>query len=350
MTLCSAMPCEGVLPVLDVPNTPVEYGDLSRCNDPSTVSVAVLPLAGCGCQTFELDLSAAAALPVVLGGPGTFTQCRLRLRSERPLEVQLVAARLEDVHIALEGPIQLTMRDVSHGQRVSIAASSEQASLVLERCDVALFSLHHPGRPITKLNASHSTLVSALIETASARFDSVALRRSTLIAPTLDADDLNALHSRLEVDQALISSSHLNEVEIPACRELRIRGSELSSVEAACRERIQVYTTRAQQSVLDGPIEFDDAELLNSSFGLSESTSIISFVSSFTNTSLCRRVRDARFQGGFASCVDCEGPLMTGEAFLCGESSFSAMTNENPCPAVASLQSCVSFPDRPRPH
>jgi hypothetical protein len=26
------------------------------------------------------------------------------------------------------------------------------------------------------------------------------------------------------------------------------------------------------------------------------------------------------------------------------------MTNENPCPAVASLQSCVSIPERSRPH
>jgi hypothetical protein len=139
-------------------------------------------------------------------------------------------------------------------------------------------------------------------------------------------------------------------VEIPNCRELRILGSELSAVEAACRERIQVYTTRAQQSVFDGPIEFDDAELSDSSFGLSQSTSIISFASSFANSSLCRRVRDARFQGGFASCLDCEGPLMTGEAFVCGEHSFSSMTNENPCPALATLQPCVSFPDRPRPH
>src|SRR5688572_29202348 len=99
MTFCSAMRCEGVLPVLAVPDTAVEYGDLSRCNDPTTVSTAVLPLAGCGFQSFELELSAAGALPVVLGGPGTFAHCRLRLRSERPLEVQLVAARLEDVHI-----------------------------------------------------------------------------------------------------------------------------------------------------------------------------------------------------------------------------------------------------------
>jgi hypothetical protein len=348
MTICSAMRCEGVLPVLAVPDTPGEYGDLSLC-EPPTMQTVHLTLDDCRCRSLELDL-AESALPVELAGPEHLEHCRLHLRSERPIEVRLAVPRLDDVHIALEGPIKLTMRNVVRGQRVSVAASAEHASIELERCDLSLFSLHDPEQRISALNVSHSTLVSALIEIANARFDSVAVRRSTLIARTLDADDLDALHSRLEVDQALISSSRMNEVELSACRQLRILGSELSFVEATCRERIQLYSTRAQQSVFDGPIEFDAAELLNSSFGLSESTSLVAFESSFTNANLCEHVRDARFRGGFASCVDCEGPLMTGEAFLCGERTFSSTASENPCPAVASIQTCVSFPDRPRPH
>jgi hypothetical protein len=167
----------------------------------------------------------------------------------------------------------------------------------------------------------------------------------------LEAVDTNVRDSVLALGQGLLSASTFSNVSLPRCRTACFVRGEMSDSEASCSDQLQLYSMHVESSILDGPLELDDTEINDTVIGVRRSTTILSYLSRFTSMAFCDGVREAHFAGGFATCVACEGPLLTGEGDLCSDGTFGADSNENACMSfVGGLRRCEEFPPRTRPN
>lgn len=350
--ICKSIPCESTLSPLRVPDGPSEFGNTAGCDTVSPITAQALPLRDCECRSYELSALDTIVVPVQLAGASGFSQCRLRLSSDRPVELQLVETALQDSHIELNGPITLKMRDVQL-TRVSIVARSSAAgapSLTLDNTNADVFTLHAgEGQRISDLDATFSTFVAALLEADSMHLASVFVQRSALTARKLETSDVRFIESSLAIERGLLSASDFNEVSMPSCGQVRFVESKIATSEVSCNELLQLYSTNSESSVLEGTIELDQAEISNTVFGLNRPTLVLSYGSIFSAMTFCEQTQAVRLSRGSASCAACQGPLASGEGLLCSDGTFSADSEENPCAAFEGVPMC-DLPPSMRPH
>jgi hypothetical protein len=277
----------------------------------------------------------------------------VNISADQPISVELPRAMLDNVAIKLTGPIALAIR-ASQLARVrvrGIATAAGAPSLALEDSDAFHFALATEQATFDRLSMSHGTLEDALLETHSAHFESVAVRRSTITATDFDASDISISETELALGHALISEPSLDKVRLRDCGRVRFVGGQLSRTESSCSELLQLYSVEAvRDSWLDGPIESDGSDFENTSLGNAQKTALLGYESSLVRVTFCQGVERVRLSHGFLSCVACSGALADDPSSVCSETGgITAEQDDNSCPALAEVPVCEDFPARRRP-
>jgi hypothetical protein len=269
----------------------------------------------------------------------------LAIESTRPITVHLRRPVLEDVHIALSGPVTLDVFDLGYLHRVQMSARADQqmpptvtiTDSTLESSSIMREGGAFPGHVEISRGAhvDDSWLSADALE-----LDNLSMHNVVLQAQALDADDVRFQHATLSFDHAELTFSDLYSSRVRSCSTwLTLNGVNLHDSElAACEgDRLRAFGSTVDRASVAGTVDSEETTWTRSLFGPGGQLALTAYGSRFEHVNFCAETGRAGFGGedNAISCSECEGELP-----MCAAVDADVEVDDVLCPQLSTLERC----------
>ncbi len=277
------------------------------------------------------------------------------IESEKPLDVYLEGAVLDDVWLALRGPVSvhLSSRSILTDVRVEMMAFVEggvEPVITMDESDGTDLVFASPAVPVGDLTVKHSRLKGAQLAAATVMVESVVSTQLTVEATRFTAIDLYADEAQFGFDSAVIASSMLSLVRVTRCGEATMVNTIVNQyVMAACTQgSFHAYRASIGGGAIDGAVDSDGSSFSNVLFGADSKTDLHAWLTAFSDVNFCKRSTVTFGESTSVDCSRCDGGRR--DLFACTLPGEFVTLSENDCPVLQAGELCLPpLPVRPRP-
>ena len=309
-------------------------------------------LLGLDCGKLKLVRKQAGAGVVRLSNV-RWTHVALDIETSDPLRLELATARLTQVSLRLHGPVELRMLENSSAERVGVTGEDGASTFDLDGSQALYLRVGDEEHEYSgQLTLVRSSVKSAHLRARSMDFETVSLSDTTLEARHTYWFDVTARRVRMAVDDAAISASRLDQVDVTRCGQLSMYRAIAASfrIPACSGDRTRLFESLFSRGSLDGVLAADSSEFSQVVFGFHEPTVLQLWDGNLGNTNFCggteRVVLAGKVVGNCAVCREMDGENVPIDP--CAHKN-AKVTLLKSCTQLDELEICSPSPERMRP-
>jgi len=295
----------------DGPRTRSGDAAVSPCGEPQLLTEgASEALRRLDCVQLSLQRTAEEGAGVLRISDARWRGLTLVIESEDAFVLELERVVLEQVRVALRGPVTLRLIDSAEVSELMVTTDDRAAALEVRESRVRGLWLGSSELPFAgTFDAQRSTIATLTASVRVASFESVLLDDVRASAERLELSDATGRRMLLAADQIIVNVSSLSELEIERCGRLAAYQTWMTSVRipACSDDATRLYGGTMRRGAIEGPIVADRASFDRTRFGVRDATELQLWDASLKNSSLCAGTGRVTLGGDTSAlCVFCK--------------------------------------------